>query len=108
LIILFLCTSPVVIENITAQVQDVDVDIYTAHWAQFTFWQPRKGAFYKAATHYNYFFSTKKSDELQIFYQITELLSKKSVSGIVIFFSMKFCKKIHNLGNESVINQYAT
>jgi hypothetical protein len=43
LIILFLCISPVVIENITAQVHDVD--IFTAHWAQFTFWQPKKAIF---------------------------------------------------------------
>jgi hypothetical protein len=55
----------VAIENITAQVQDVDIS--TAHWAQFTFWQPRKSAFYKAATHYNFFFLTKKSDDLTDF-----------------------------------------
>jgi hypothetical protein len=48
LIILFFSKSPVAIENITS----------TAHWAQFTFWQPRKSAFHKAATRYNYFFST--------------------------------------------------
>jgi hypothetical protein len=48
LIILFLCASPVAIENITAQVQDVDIS--TAHWAQFTFRQPRYSAFYKTAT----------------------------------------------------------
>jgi hypothetical protein len=48
----------VAIENITAQVQDVDIS--TAHWAQFTFGQPRKSAFYKAATRYNYFFFDKK------------------------------------------------
>jgi hypothetical protein len=65
LIILFLCTSPVAIENITAQVQDGNIS--TAHWAQFTFWQPRKSAFYKAAARYNYFFSTKKSDDLTVF-----------------------------------------
>jgi hypothetical protein len=47
----------VAIENITAQVYDVDIS--TAHWAQFTFRQPRKNAFYKAATRYNYFFRQK-------------------------------------------------
>jgi hypothetical protein len=51
LTILFLCTSPVAIENITAQVQDVDIS--TAYWTQFTFWQPRKTAFDKAASRYN-------------------------------------------------------
>jgi hypothetical protein len=53
------CTSPVAIENITAQVQDVDFS--TAHWAKFTFWQPRKSFFYKAATRYNYFFFRQKN-----------------------------------------------
>jgi hypothetical protein len=40
LTVLFLCTSLVVIEDITAQVeaQVQDIDISTAHWAQFTFW----------------------------------------------------------------------
>jgi hypothetical protein len=58
LIILFFYVSPVAIENITAQVQDVDIS--TAHWAQFTLWQPRKSAFYKATTRNNYFFFYKK------------------------------------------------
>jgi hypothetical protein len=40
---IYLLIAP--IENITAQVQDVEIS--TAHWALFTFWQPRKSAFYK-------------------------------------------------------------
>jgi hypothetical protein len=69
LIFLFLCTSPVAIENITAQVQDVNI----------SFWQPRKSAFYKAATSYNNFFSTKKSDNLTDFLSNQQTFIEKQV-----------------------------
>jgi hypothetical protein len=58
LIILFLCTSPVAIGNITAQVHDVD--IFTAHWAQFTFWQPKKAIFIRLSPLQSLFFDKKK------------------------------------------------
>jgi hypothetical protein len=58
LIILFLCTSPVAIENITAQVHDVY--IFTAHWAQFTFWQPKKAIFIRLLPASITFFRQKK------------------------------------------------
>jgi hypothetical protein len=89
LIILFLCTSPVAIENISAQVHDVD--IFTALWAQFTFWQPKKAFFIRLPPAKIIFFR------------------QKNMIWHIFCFSMKLCKKIHNLGNESVvINQYAT
>jgi hypothetical protein len=89
-----------------------DVDIFTAHWAQFSFWQPKKqflSIFIRLPPATITFFRQKNLMIWQIFYQIPELLSKNKCIGHSIFFLMKFCKKIHNLGYESVvINQYAT
>jgi hypothetical protein len=83
MIILFLCASPIAIENITAQVQDVDIS--TAHIGLSSlFGNPGKALFIRPLPATITFFRQKNLMIWQIFYQITELLSKKSVSGIVV------------------------
>jgi hypothetical protein len=65
------------------QVQDVDIS--TAHWAQFTFRKPRKSAFIRPLPA-TIFFSTKKSDDFTDYSSNHRTFIKKQVYRAFYFY----------------------